>query len=205
MKLYYKAGACSLSPHIVLHESGLPFDIEAVDLTTKVTASGADFFKISPNGYVPALAVEAGAGLTEVLTEGPAIVQYIADLVPEKSLAPANGTIERVRLQTWLNLISTELHKSHSPLFNPKAPEEWKAMMRDLIGRRYAMIATQLDGKDYLMGNFTVADAYLFTVMGWGRFVGIDIAQWPVLAAYHARVKARPAVQAAMKAEGLIK
>lgn len=201
MKLYYKSGACGLSPHIALAEAGLKYEIEAVDLATKKTASGADYFQVNPNGYIPALVLDNG----EVLTEGPAIVQYIADQVPEKKLAPANGTLARARLQEWLNFISTELHKSHSPLFNPKAPDEWKAIMRDLIGRRYDVVAQKLGDKDYLMGEFSVADAYLFTVLGWGGFVGVDIAKWPTLKTYHARVAARPGVQQAMREEGLLK
>lgn len=201
MKLYYKAGACSLSPHIVLCEAGLDFEMEAVDLVTKKTAGGADYFQVSPNGYVPALVLDNG----EVLTEGPAIVQYIADLVPGKKLAPPNGSLERTRLQEWLNLISTELHKSHSPLFNPKAPEEWKTFMRELIARRYDEIVKKLAGKDYLMGDFSVADAYFFVVTGWDQYVGIDLAKWPALVAYRERIAARPAVQAALRAEGLIK
>lgn len=201
MKLYYKAGACGLSPHIALAEAGLTYEIEAVDLATKKTASGADYFQVNANGYIPALVLDNG----EVLTEGPAIVQYIADLVPEKKLAPTNGTMARYRLQEWLNFISTELHKSHSPLFNPKAPEDWKNVMRELIGRRYDVVAQKLGDKDYLMGEFSVADGYLFTVLGWGGFVGVDIAKWPSLAAYRARVAARPGVQQAMREEGLIK
>ncbi len=201
MKLYYKSGACGLSPHIALAEAGLTYEIEAVDLVTKKTASGADYFQVNANGYIPALVLDNG----EVLTEGPAIVQYIADQVPEKKLAPAAGTLARYRLQEWLNFISTELHKSHSPLFNPKAPDEWKAVMRDLIGRRYDVVAQKLGDKDYLMGEFSVADGYLFTVLGWGGFVGIDIAKWPTLVAYRARVAARPGVQQAMREEGLLK
>jgi glutathione S-transferase len=202
MKLYYSPGACSLSPHIVLHESGLSFSTERIDLKTKQTEAGADFLQINPSGYVPALQLDGG----EVLTEGPAIVQWIADQVPAKNLAPANGTLERVRLQEWLNFISTELHKSHSPLFNPAAPEEWKTVMRELLARRFATVAQKLEGRDYLLGaDFSVADAYLFVVMSWGRWVKVDVTPWPVLVAYQARIAARPAVQAALKAEGLIK
>ncbi len=202
MKLYYSPAACSLSPHIALREAGLPFTLEKVDLKTKQTETGADFLQVNSSGYVPALLLDSG----EMLTEGPAIVQWIADQVPEKKLAPPNGTIERVRLQEWLNFISTELHKSHTPLFNPAAPEEWKAMMRELIAKRYATLAQKLEGRDFLMGNdFTVADAYLFVVMSWGRWVQVDLSPWPVLLAYKARVSARPAVQAALAAEGLLK
>lgn len=201
MKLYYSPGACSLSPHIALAEAGLAYTLEKVDLKTKKTETGADFFAVNPAGYVPALVLDHG----EVLTEGPAIVQYLADQVPARKLAPPAGSFERVRLQEMLNFISTELHKSFSPLFNPAAPEEWKIVVRGLIGRRLDVIEQKLADRDYLMGEFSVADAYLFTILGWGRMVGIDIAARPVLAAYVERVKARPAVQQAMKEEGLIK
>ena len=200
MKLFYKPGACSLSPHIVLEESGLPYESESVDLKTKVTASGADFYAINPKGYVPALLLDSG----ELLTEGPAIVQYLADQVPAKRLAPANGTLERYRLQSWLTFIGTELHKSFSPFFNPAAGDDWKAIARANLERRLAYTDAQLAGKSYLLGeDFTVADAYLFTVLSWAKFIKLDLAQWPNLAAYQARVAARPKVQAALKAEGL--
>ena len=201
MKLYYSPGACSLSPHIALAEAGLAYNVEKVDLKTKKTESGADFFAINAAGYVPALVLDNG----EVLTEGPAIVQYIADLAPTKKLAPPAGSFERVRLQEVLNFISTELHKSFSPLFNPATPEESKTAARALIGRRLDVIEQKLAGRDYLLGEFSVADGYLFTVLGWGRMVGVDVAARPLLAAYLARVMARPAVQQAMKEEGLIK
>lgn len=201
MKLYYKAGACSLSPHIVLREAGLPFELESVDLGSKKTGSGGDYLERNPKGYVPALLLDDG----QLLTEGPVIVQYIADRVPEKRLAPAAGTMERYRLMETLNFIATELHKGFSPLFNPKAPEEWKDMARALLAKRIGIAAQQLEGRDYLMGSsFSVADAYLFTVLGWARHVKVDLAPWPVLQAYLARVAARPAVQAAMAAEGLL-
>ena len=202
MKLFYSPGACSLSPHIALAEAGLAYTTEKVDLKTKKTESGADYFAINPAGYVPALVLDNG----EALTEGPAIVQYIADLAPAKKLAPPAGSFERVRLQEVLNFISTEVHKSFSPLFNPAAPEEWKAVTRDLIGRRLDVVEQKLAGRDYLMGDFSVADGYLFTVLGWGRLVGVDVKEnRPRIAAYIDRVKARPGVQQAMKEEGLIK
>lgn len=201
LKLYYKAGACSLSPHIVLAESGLDYRIEAVDLKTKKTETDADFWKLNPNGYVPALLLGNG----ELLTEGPAIVQYIADLAPDRKLAPPPASFARVRLQEWLNFIATELHKSFSPLFNPKAPEEWKATMRELINRRLDVVVEKLGARDYLMDDFSVADAYLFTVLGWGKWVGIDISTRPTLAAYLARVGGRPGVQKALAEEGLLK
>jgi glutathione S-transferase len=201
MKLYYSPGACSLSPHIALAEAGLAYTIERVDLKAKKTETGADFFAINPSGYVPVLLLDNG----QTLTEGPSIVQYIADLAPAKRLAPPAGGFERVRLQELLNFISTELHKSFSPLFNPAAPEEWKTFTRELIGRRLDVVEQKLADRDYLMGEFSVADGYLFTVLGWGRLVGIDINSRPLLAAYVARIKARPGVQQAMKEEGLIK
>ena len=202
MKLYYSPGACSLSPHIALAEAGLAYTTEKVDLKTKKTETGADFFAINPAGYVPALVLDNG----ETLTEGPAIVQYIADLAPAKKLAPPAGSFERVRLQEVLNFISTELHKSFSPLFNPTAPEEWKTFTRGLIGRRLDVVEQKLAGHDYLMGDFSVADGYLFTVLGWGRLVGVDVKESrPLVAAYLGRVMARPGVQQAMKEEGLIK
>lgn len=201
MKLYYKAGACSLSPHIVLAEAGLPYTLESVDLKTKVTAGGADYTKINPNGYVPALQFDDGA----VLTEGPAIIQYLADQAPAKKLAPPAGSLERARLQEWLNFIATEIHKSFGPLFNPASADEAKANAKALLGRRLDYVAQRLEGKDYLLGDFSVADAYLFTVLNWCRPVGIDLATRPAVAAYQARVAARPAVQQAMREEGLIK
>ncbi|PRD64952.1 glutathione transferase GstA [Malikia granosa] len=200
MKLFIKPGACSLSPHIVLEELGLPYETEVVDLARKTTASGQDFLAINPKGYVPALLLDSG----ELLTEGPAIVQYLADLAPEKQLAPANGSIARYQLQSWLTFIGTEVHKSFSPFFNPKAPQEWKDIARANLERRLAYVAQQLEGRDYLLGSeFTVADAYLFTVLNWSKFIKLDLGAWPPLLAYQARVAARPAVQAALKAEGL--
>ncbi|QRK07883.1 glutathione transferase GstA [Archangium violaceum] len=202
MKLYYSPGACSLSPHIVLREAGLDFQVEKVDLRAKKTESGKDFTAINPKGYIPALQFDDG----NILTEGPAIVQYIADKAPQSKLAPANGTLERYRLQELLNFISTELHKNFTPLFNPSFPEEGKKIQRELLGKRFDTLSTQLEKGPFLMGEqFTVADAYLFTVLGWSQFTGIDLSQWPVLKAYHARVAERPNVQAALKAEGLLK
>lgn len=201
MKLYYSPGACSLSPHIVLREMGLTFELEKVDLQSKKTESGSDFRSVNPNGYVPLLVLDDG----QVLTEGPAIVQYLADRAPEARLAPEAGTMERYRLVEWLNFISTELHKAFAPLFNPKTPEEWKAIVNDLIAARLAYVEKKLDGQAYLMGdNFTVADAYLFTVLSWGKWVGVDIGRWPTLQSYTNRISSRPTVQAALRAEGLI-
>ena len=202
MKLFYSTGACSLSPHIVLRESGLPFTLVLASTKTHKLADGTDYYTINPKGYVPLLELDDG----QRLSEGPAIVQYIADQVPASGLAPAAGTMERYRLIEWLNFITSELHKSFSPLFNPAMPEEGKALYRAKLGERFAWVNTQLEGRDYLMGaQFTVADAYLFTVAGWGKHVGVDIAPLKQLSAYMARVAARPAVQEALKAEGLLK
>ena len=202
MKLYYGPGACSLSPHIVLREAGLPFTAIKVDLRSKAMEGGGDFRSFNPKGYVPALQLDDGT----VLTEGPAIVQYIADQAPAAQLAPANGTLARYQMQEWLNFITSELHKQFSPLFDATTPEEVKAKQRDKLGQRFDWISTQLEGKDYLTGaQFTVADAYLFTVLRWCQWTGIDIAKWPVLQQYQARVEARPKVREALVAEGLAK
>lgn len=201
MKLYLSPGACSLSPHIVLHEAGLPYESEKVDLRARKTASGTDYTTINPKGYVPALVLDDGT----VLTEGPAIVQYLADRKPDSGLAPANGSVGRYQLQEWLNFISTELHKQYSPLFNPAATDDMKKMFIDRLHGRYAWLDKQLTGRQYLMGDrFTVADAYLFTVMNWAQRLKFDMSKYPNLMAYVGRVAARPAVQEAMRAEGLI-
>lgn len=202
MKLYYSPGACSLSPHIVLHESGLPFEALAAPTKTHKLADGTDYYTINPLGYVPLLELDNG----ERLREGPAIVQYIADQVPAKRLAPANGTMARYRVQEWLTFIGTEVHKNFSPLFNAAMPEEAKVISRDRLANRFKWIDEQLAGKIYLMGDeFSVADAYLFTVTGWTVPTKIDLAPYPNIVAFRERMLARPAVQAAMRAEGLIK
>jgi glutathione S-transferase len=202
MKLYYSPGACSLAVHITLCETGLPFEKESVDLASKKIAGGADFSAINAKGYVPALQLDNG----EVLTEGPAINQYLADLVPEKKLAPANGTLDRVRLQSWLTFIGTELHKSFSPLFRPGSSDEAKKQATDAIANRLTYVNNQLAGKQYLVAEqFSIADAYLFTVVGWMGFLSMPTDAYPHVQALVARVGARPAVQAALKAEGLIK
>lgn len=202
MKLFYSSGACSLSPHIVLREAGLKFDIEKVDLRSKKTETGADFFAVNPKGYVPALQLDNGA----VLTEGPAIVQYLADQAPEAKLAPANGSLERYQLQEMLNFIGTEIHKSFSPLFNPAFPDEGKKISRDRLATRFKTLDALLSKQSFLMGEqFTVADAYLFTVLNWTKPMQLDMEPFPAVMAYHARVGARPNVQAALVAEGLVK
>lgn len=201
MKLYYSPGACSMAVHIVLNEGGFSYDTEQVDLATKKTASGADFTKVNPHGYVPALELNNG----EVLTEAAVILAYLADQVPERKLAPATGGMERYRLQEKLNFITTELHKGFGSLFNPAMPEEWRDQVKQGLGKRLDYIAGQLQGRQYLLGDeFSIADAYLFTILGWSKLVKVDLSPWPVLADYSARIAQRPAVQAAMKAEGLI-
>jgi len=202
MKLYYSPGACSLSPHIALKEAGLPFDLVKVDLKAKTLADGGDYKTVNPKGQVPALALDNG----EVLTEGPVIVQMIADKAPAAKLAPPNGTPERYRLQEWLNFISTELHKSFSPLFQPALSDDTKQFFKDRIMSRLAHVNDALAGKDYLTGStFSVADGYLFTILRWADGMKLDISALKNLAAYKARVAARPKVQEALVAEGLAK
>lgn len=202
MKLYYAPGACSLSPHIALREAGLPFTLEKVDLGAKKVDSGRDFQDVNGKGYVPALELDDG----EVLTEGPAIVQYIADLRPAAGLAPPAGTMERYKLQEWLNFITAELHKAMGSMFNPAQTPESKEAVKATLAKRLDWMSRELDGKPYLMGGtFTVADGYLFTVLGWAPHVGFDLSPWPALEQYAARVRERPQVVEALKSEGLIK
>jgi glutathione S-transferase len=202
MKLYYSAGACSLSPHIALEESGLAYEAISAPTATHKLADGTDYYKINPLGYVPLLVLDDG----RQLREGPAIVQYIADQVPDKHLAPANGTFERSKLQEWLTFIGTELHKGFSPLFNPATPAEYKTIATTKLMERLKFTDGLLAGQDYVMGSaYSVADAYLFTVTNWAAFVKVDISAFTNILAFRARVAARPAVVAAMKAEGLIK
>jgi len=201
MKLYYSPGACSLSPHIALREAGLNFELEQVDLKAKKTKAGADFTQVNPKGQVPTLKLDSG----EILTEGPAVVQYIADQKPGSGLAPAAGTMGRYRLQEMLNFITSELHKGFSPLFRPNTPEEYKPIVKDALFAKFGQLDKVLAGKSYLMGDqFTVADAYCFTVMGWSKYHKIDLSPWPNLKSYMERVAARPKIQEALKAEGLI-
>jgi len=202
MKLYYSSGACSLSPHIVALEAGIDLPLEKVDGKAKRTETGADFWQINPKGYVPALALDNG----ELLTEGPVIVQYLADLKPESGLAPANGTLARYRLQEMLGYINSELHKTYSPLFKPETPAEVRQERKEYLQRRYRFIEEVLAKQPWLLcDHFTVADAYLFTVTSWAKHVDVDLSGYPALAAFQQRVAERPAVQVALEAEGLTK
>ena len=200
MKLYYSPGACSLSPHIALEESGLPYEAILAPTKTKVLPDGSDYRLVNPLGYVPYLVLDDGTGLRE----GPAIVQYIADQAPDKQLAPPNGTVARYQLQSWLNFIGTEVHKNFGPLFNPNMPEEVRQMYVANLGNRLKWVDGELADKPYLMGQqFTVADGYLFVVTNWAAPLKVDLSAMPNLLALRARVAARPAVQRAMQAEGL--
>jgi len=202
MKLYYSPGACSLSPHIALCEAGVKFDLVKTALQTHTLADGSDYYQVTAKGQVPLLELDDGARLSE----GPVILQYIADHAPASGLAPAYGTMERYRVMEWLNFITSELHKGFSPLFNPKMPKEAKEIFVGRLRDRYAFVDAKLEGKDYLMGRqYSVADAYLFTVTNWAPGVGVDLTGLKNLDAFMTRMKARPAVQAALKAEGLAK
>jgi glutathione S-transferase len=202
MKLYYTPGACSLSPHIALLEAGLPFALHKVDLQSKKLESGEDFNSVNSKGYVPALVLDDG----QMLTEGAAIVQYIADRNPAAGLAPAAGSAERYKLQEWLNYISAEIHKPMGSMFNPAQTPEWKESVKATLSKRLDWLSAQLQGKPFLMGEkFSVADAYLFTVLNWAGMVKFDLAKWPLLQQYQGRVAQRPKVQQALKAEGLLK
>jgi glutathione S-transferase len=201
MKLYYSPGACSLSPHIVLREAGLAFEPVMAPTKTHKLPDGTDYYTINPLGYVPMLELDDGTRLRE----GPAIVQYVADQVPLRNLAPANGTLPRYRLQEWLTFIGTELHKNFGPLFNTTMPEEAKTMARDKLANRFSFVNKELEGKEYLMGDhFTVPDAYLYTVTRWAKAMALDTSGYPNLMAHNARVEARPAVQEALKHEKLL-
>jgi glutathione S-transferase len=201
MKLYFSPGACSLSPHIVLREAGIKFDLEQVDNREKKTRSGEDYWAINPKGQVPVLELDSG----DLLTEGPIIVQYIADQKPGSELAPPAGTMERYRVQEWLNFTTSELHKTFGPIFRPTTPDTYKTISKENLGKRFDWLDKQLAGRQYLMGDrFTIADAYLFVVLRWAARIEVDLSKWPNLKAYVDRVAARPKVQEAMKAEGLI-
>lgn len=198
MKLYYAPNTCSLSPHIVLRELKLEFELVKVNNRSKITADGRDFCTINPKGYVAALELDDG----QILTEGPAIVQYLADLKPEYGLVPPADSWDRVRMQEWLNFITSEIHAGSAPLFNSALPEDIKAIFRDKLFRRFDFLQTTLNEKTYLTGpSFSVADAYLFTVLGWCKLFSIQLDRWPALSAYRDIINARPAVQAALLAE----
>jgi len=201
MKLYYSPGACSLSPHIALLEAGLSYDLVKVDLKAKKLENGDDYLKVNPKGQVPALGLDSG----ELLTEGPVIVQMIADKAGDKNLAPARDSAERYKLLEWLNFITGELHKNFSPLFQPVIPDDVKNFFRDRLLGKFRYIDSQLAGRDYLMGRqFTVADGYLFVMLNWAERMKFDLSGMPHLMAYKARVAARPKVQEALKKEGLL-
>jgi glutathione S-transferase len=201
MKLYYAPGACSLSPHNVARELGINVELKKVNNKEKKVEDGADFWQVNGKGYVPVLELDSG----ERLTEGPAIVQYLADQKPDAGLAPKNGSIERYRLQEWLNFLTSEVHKQFSPLFRPNTPDEYKTIAKENIAKRFDWLDQQLQGKDYLTGKqFSVADAYLFVLTNWTKPTQIDMSRWPNLQAFQKRVAARPKVKEAMQAEGLI-
>jgi len=198
MKLYYMPGACSLAPHIAFREAGLPFDLELVDGASKKTKSGEDYMTINPKGAVPAIRLDNG----QVLTEGAAIQQYIADKAPEKKLAPAAGTTERYRLQEWLNYIASEVHKGIGQLFNKAMPDDYRdAVKKGLAAKQLPFLEKALAGRDYLMGDFTVADGYLFTVLNWSSATPIDLKGWPALYDYYKRMRQRPSISKALDEE----
>jgi glutathione S-transferase len=202
MKLYYSPGACSLASHIALREAGVSFEAIKVDGRAKKAANGEDYWQVTPKGYVPALRMANG----EVLTEGTAIMQYVADQAPALQLSGAAGSPARYKVLEWMGYISTELHKGFGPFFTPGVTDEAKQAAKDALGKKFNWVQGDLGNKTYLLGDaFTIADSYLFTVLGWTSFVGIDLGQWPGLKAYHGRIAARPHVQAALKAEGLMK
>ncbi len=202
MKLYFAPAACSMAPHIVLREAGLPCQLQKVDLSKHQTDTGEDYYKINPKGYVPALRLDNG----ELLTEVAAILQYLADQKPASGLSPSTGTMDHYRVIEWLNFISTEVHKQFGPMFNPKITPEWKQNQLNTLDRRFKYLSERLASNQYLFGEkFTIADAYLFTVLNWTGFLDIDLGKWPKLKDYVARIAARPAVKEAMKEEGLVK
>ena len=203
MKLYYSPGACSLSPHIVLREGGFEFELERVDLQAKkLKSNGGDFLQVNPKGQVPTLQLDNG----EILTEGPAIVQYLADQKPASGLAPANGTMARYHAQEWLNFVTSDLHKVFAPLFRPNTPEEYVKITKENLANKFSYLDNHLGSRQFLLADkFTVADAYCFTITGWTKYKDIDLGRWPNLKAYMDRVASRPKVQEALKAEGLIK
>jgi len=200
MKLYYAPGACSMAPHIVATEAGLKLDLVKVDIPNKKTADGADFWAVNPKGYVPALQLDSG----EVLTEVGVIIQYLADQKPEAGLIPAAGTFDRYRLQEWLNFIATDLHKQLSPLYNPRVNDDGKAALKERFVQRLGVVAQRLEAGPWLMGaTYTVADPYLFTILRWTARFELDLEQWPSIVSFMSRMNERPAVKAALAAEGL--
>ena len=202
MKLYYSPGACSLSPHIALLEAGLPYDLVKVDLKAKKLENGEDYLAVNPKGQVPALGLDSG----ELVTEGPVIVQYIADQAAAKNLAPTDGSPERRKLQELLTFLNGELHKNFSPLFQPVFADDVKDFFRTRLTAKFKYLDGQLAGHDYLMGKqFTVADGYLFTLLRWADAHKLDLSMFKNLTAYKERVAARPKVQEALKKEGLMK
>ncbi len=202
MQLYYSPGACSLASHITLREVGLPFDLKRADTKTKKLEDGSDYYAINPKGAVPALKLDNG----QVLTEGVAIMQYVADQKPESGLAPKNGSFERYRVQEWLNYVTSEVHKGFSPLWNPTADPAVKQYALDNLTKKFEYLNQQLTGKKYLTGdNFTIADSYLFVVLNWANFLNVDLSKYPAIKDFQARVAARPKVQEALEAEGLLK
>ncbi len=201
MKLYFYPGSCSLAAHIALHETGQPFETAQVDIFTKKCADGSDYLAVNPKGAVPALGLDDGS----VLTECAAVLQYIADRHPEAGIVPAAGSLERYRVQEALSYIGTEVHKSFSVQFSPGAPDAWKATTRAVLERHFDRLAGHLGSHEWIAGSrYSIADVYLFVVLGWAVHVKLDLARWPALAAYHARIAQRPAVQKAMRAEGII-
>lgn len=201
MKLYYSPGACSLAPHIIACEAGLPVELVKVDLESKLTETGDDYRLLNPHGYVPLLLLDDGSKLTEVA----AIVQYFAGQPPERNLIPPEGTFERYQVQQWLNFVATEIHKNFSPLFNPAMPGACKKLAVDCLEKRFKTVEALLAEQEYLLGeNFTVADAYLFVTLSWGQYVDVDLSRWPALEKFSDRIAARPAVQQAMRKEGLV-
>jgi glutathione S-transferase len=202
MKLFYSPGACSLSPHIVAREAGVAIELEKIDNRAKKTASGGDYWQINPKGQVPTLELDDG----DILTEGPAIVQYIADQAHDSGLMPPAGSRERYHVLEWLNFVTSELHKSFTPLFKPNTPDAYKAIVKENLAQRFDFVDQRLAGRQYVMGDqFTVADAYLFTVLRWSKIQHIDLSHWPNIAAFMERVAARPKVKEALEAEGLIR
>lgn len=201
MKLYYFPGSCSLAPHVALQETAQPFELEKVDLATKRCADGSDYREVNSKGSLPALRLDDG----QVLTEVAVILQYIADRRPAAGLVPAAGTLERYRVQEALNFLASEVHKLFSVLFNPAAPDTWKAVTREALGRQFDRLAAQIGAKGWLVGSaFSIAECYLFAILGWCAPAGVELARWPQLVAYQGRIAMRPAVQKALRAEGLV-